>query len=588
MRNLIQEHGFAFSMTLMLLIILCAVVGYYYINTQKKKDNLLKHRGFIEMIPSFISTLGVLGTFAGITIGLYFFDTKDLTTSIPLLLNGLKTAFFTSLAGMVGSLLLSGKVNRLYDKKSGGVSDAAEAASLIVKAMEDLKRLTDKQTQIQTPFYNSAQTAIQSISTAISNIDNTIQGIDDKCKKLYLGVGGVGVAAKNIDNKQTNIESFTESLRQNVIVIKETQKSLEQKTDTLLRYMNDINGKQTSVVGNTESMVQSLGSINEKQASIEGKTESIVLSVGNIEETEKGILTQATEQSGHVGEMLDHTEALVSGQDVISGHVAQFGEKLHGEIVEIEDKMSETNQLLTSKFEEFAELLRKSNTEALVEVMKKVTQEFQKQMNALISKLVQENFDQLNKSVERLNTWQQENKAMIQSLTNQYKQMAENFENTSTSLSRVDEDTRHLVSEGGKLHQIVNALNAVIVEDEKFIKISSDLQSTANLTKTNYDQFDEATKRLNDWVKKQRNFVDGVTVLIQKLDELNKIRDYGEQFWKETRNSMNEGVGIIKGGTDELNKQVAGLNNQFYARLSTTLVQLDNCIQALITKAEKK
>ena len=285
--------------------------------------------------------------------------------------------------------------------------------------------------------------------------------------------------------------------------------------------------------------------------------------------------------------MLDHTEALVSGQDEISKHVAKFGDRLHGEIVEIEDKMAETNKLLEEKFKEFSELLKKSNTEALVEVMKKVTEEFQKQMNSLINKLIQENFDQLNKSVERLNTWQQENKEMIQSLTSQYKQMAENFENTSTSLTQVDEDTKLLVSEGGKLHQIVDALNKVIVEDEKFIKISTDLQNTADLTKSNYEQFDSATKILNDWVKKQRNFVDGVVTLIQKLDEINKIKDYGEEFWKETRNSMNEGVGIIKGGTESLNKQVGTLNNQFYARLSTTLAQLDNCIQALVEKAER-
>ena len=310
--------------------------------------------------------------------------------------------------------------------------------------------------------------------------------------------------------------------------------------------------------------------------------------MGNIEDTDNKMLSAAKEQSGRVGEMLDHTEALVSGQEIISGHVAKFGDRLHGEIVEIEDKMTETNKLLTEKFEEFSELLKKSNTEALVEVMKKVTEEFQKQMNALISKLIKENFEQLNTSVERLNTWQQENKEMIKSLTSQYKQMADNFESTSVSLTKVDEDTRQLVSEGGKLRQIVNALNAVIVEDEKFIKISNDLQNTAELTKSSYEQFDEATKRLNEWVKKQRGFVDGVMVLIQKLDELNKIRDYGEKFWQETKHSMDEGVGIIKGGTQELNKQVGTLNNQFYARLSTTLAQLDNCIQALIIKAEGK
>jgi len=518
MRDIIQNHGFEVSMTMMLFIVVCAVIGFVYIRIQKQRDNLMNHRGVIEMIPSLISTLGVLGTFAGITMGLYYFETSNLSTSIPLLLSGLKTAFFTSLAGMVGSLVLSGQVNKLFDEKTGGVSDSAEAAGIIVNALDTLKGQAERQAQTQTLFYNAAQQLIQKIDVSIDKLTNNTDA-------MTLALNGLGLTVGNIKDNQTSIES---------------------------------------------------------------KTDSLLLSVGNIEETEKSLLGQATEQSGRVGEMLDHTEALVSGQDIISEHVAKFGDRLHGEIVEIEDKMTETNKLLTEKFEEFSELLKKSNTEALVEVMKKVTEEFQKQMDALISKLIKENFDQLNKSVERLNTWQQENKEMIQSLTTQYKQMAENFENTSTSLTKVDEDTRQLVSEGGKLRQIVDALNKVIVEDEKFIKISTDLQNTADLTKSNYEQFDEATKKLNDWVKKQRNFVDGVMVLIQKLEELNKIRDYGETFWQETRNSMNEGVNIIKGGTDSLNRQVGSLNSQFYARLSTTLAQLDNCIQALVVKAERK
>ena len=138
MKELIQQHGFAVSIALMIIILVIAAYGYFYIKSQKKNDKLLDHRGIIEMWPSLVSTLGVLGTFAGITMGLYYFDTNDLTNSIPLLLSGLKTAFFTSLAGMAGSLVLSGQVNKLFDEKTGGVSDSAEAAGIVVKALETL------------------------------------------------------------------------------------------------------------------------------------------------------------------------------------------------------------------------------------------------------------------------------------------------------------------------------------------------------------------------------------------------------------------------------------------------------------------
>lgn len=419
MKEIIQENGTLVSMAFVLIIIASIYLCYRYIKKVEEEDGLLAHRGTVEMLPSLVSTLGVLGTFLGITMGLLFFDTRNLETSIPLLLDGLKTAFFTSLAGMAGSLFLSKKVNDLYDKKSGGISDSTEAAGIIVKELE-------KQNASQVQFYNTMLELVKKI------IENTSQ------------------------------DQFYASMQ-------ERAKAIMENSSTQINRLESINLSLTSLSTDATAIRQS-------QQSIDGKTDSILQSVGNIEESGKDMLTKADQQGNQIGELLDHTDALVSGQGEIEDHVAKFGDRLHSEIVEIEDKMTDTNRLLVDKFNEFSELLKKSNTEALVEVMKNVTEEFQKQMNSLINKLIQENFEQLNKSVESLNQWQQENKQMIQSLTMQYRQMAENFENTSTSLTKVDEDTRQLVSEGGKLHQIVNSLNKVIVEDEKFIQISTGLQ----------------------------------------------------------------------------------------------------------------
>lgn len=160
--------------------------------------------------------------------------------------------------------------------------------------------------------------------------------------------------------------------------------------------------------------------------------------------------------------------------------------------------------------------------------------------------------------------------------------MADNFESTSTTLTQVGGDTKLLVSDGGKLKQIVEALNKVLVDDVRFIEISTKLADTAALTKENMQQFDESTKTLNEWVKKQRNFVDGVNLLIQKLDEINKINDYSKEFWKETKKGLNEAVGMIRGSVNSLNEEISTLDEHFYQRLSATLSELDTCMQAMI------
>lgn len=91
-----------------LVIILVAFIAcFVLVQKIKNSDKLVENRRVVEYFPTFISTLGVLGTFFGITMGLMAFDTTDLDKSIPGLLDGLKTAFFTSLAGMIGSMILS-------------------------------------------------------------------------------------------------------------------------------------------------------------------------------------------------------------------------------------------------------------------------------------------------------------------------------------------------------------------------------------------------------------------------------------------------------------------------------------------------
>lgn len=384
----------------LIIIVIAFFFCLFYVSRQRKTGALIAKRRWIEQLPSMISTLGVLGTFAGITIGLLYFDTEDLDASIPILLSGLKTAFFTSLAGMIGSLFLSRQVNSALDEKDGGMSDIDMAAGQICKAVdamntttkeafEELRNQNKQQLEAQLHFYRTISETVSSLTTNIGELKGFSKKFD------------------NVDAVTTSINSF-------------------------------------------------------------------------------------------IGECLEITSGIAGAQNEISDEIKNFSMVLRSEVDEIEEKMKETNHLLVGKFDEFSELLKKSNTEALVDVMKSVTEEFQKQMNSLINKLIQENFDQLNKSVESLNVWQQENKEMISSLTKQYKEMTANFEQTSTTLTKVSGDTRLLVSDGGKLRQLIDALNQVIIEDQKFVKIVAQIEETATLSKDNMLQFEESTKSLNE------------------------------------------------------------------------------------------
>ena len=66
-------------------------------------------------LKSQIVSIGVLGTFVGIFIGLQAFNPSDIVNSVNEILVGLKTAFFTSIVGMSVSTILS--VMQKFDPK---------------------------------------------------------------------------------------------------------------------------------------------------------------------------------------------------------------------------------------------------------------------------------------------------------------------------------------------------------------------------------------------------------------------------------------------------------------------------------------
>jgi DNA repair exonuclease SbcCD ATPase subunit len=62
------------------------------------------HAPFTAYTPTLLTSVGILGTFLGIILGLLEFDPNEIDKSISTLLEGLKTAFITSLVGMFLSI----------------------------------------------------------------------------------------------------------------------------------------------------------------------------------------------------------------------------------------------------------------------------------------------------------------------------------------------------------------------------------------------------------------------------------------------------------------------------------------------------
>ncbi|MDE6886400.1 MAG: hypothetical protein K2P17_05135 [Helicobacteraceae bacterium] len=170
------------------------------IKTTKSKN----HKDF----RSIILTLGVLGTFIGIFVGLLDFNINNMEVSIPHLLNGLKVAFYTSIAGMSLSILIS-----IYQKFVGFKSDDKDSLDFIALQIQKLDKLNDLKNVADSN--NEVKNAI--LKLAESN-DNTLKANAILLNKISDSTIALGDTFQNsISKMNTNIVAINKTLSNDLI-----------------------------------------------------------------------------------------------------------------------------------------------------------------------------------------------------------------------------------------------------------------------------------------------------------------------------------------------------------------------------------
>jgi len=134
-----------------------------------RRDHTSLKRGNHTDMKSVIVSIGVLGTFIGIALGLWNFDTTNITRSVPELLEGLKLAFITSIAGMLISITLS---TIQKGKADGGNDELAILKEISEKliGISDLEKINDQLNGWRVEFRDEMNK-----SRSVSEMSNSIQ-----------------------------------------------------------------------------------------------------------------------------------------------------------------------------------------------------------------------------------------------------------------------------------------------------------------------------------------------------------------------------------------------------------------------------
>lgn len=149
---------------------------------------ITSNRRALEIGPTILTTTGIFATFLGIALGLSDFHSDDLVKSLPRLLESLQTAFWSSVFGIGGALLLK---FRQYISKRAMVTDetvrfphtiqpgppaVAELSSRVTELAESINARLDQLSSVQTNAVrvlatSSAAVLIEALDKIVTNFN---------------------------------------------------------------------------------------------------------------------------------------------------------------------------------------------------------------------------------------------------------------------------------------------------------------------------------------------------------------------------------------------------------------------------------
>lgn len=231
------------TITDIMLVMLAAVfVSSVYFKRQNK------FHGYTSYTPTLLTTLGILGTFAGIIAGLLAFNVDKIDDSIGGLLDGLKTAFITSLVGMSLSIAykLLQNAGILASPVAEGVNDDEVGVGELYAVMQQ-----------QAEGINSLARVIggNENDSLVSQLKLFRSDVQDQNKKLLSTAETSATTLNNLDKttqqQQQNFAEFEERLWRNLQDFADmlSKSATEQVINALKEVISDFNNNLTEQFG---------------------------------------------------------------------------------------------------------------------------------------------------------------------------------------------------------------------------------------------------------------------------------------------------------------------------------------------------
>lgn len=498
-----------------------------------------KWRTFTSYTPSLLTSIGILGTFAGIITGLLEFNPQNLDESIGPLLEGLKTAFISSLVGMTLSILFKFTTAIIEGKKNSGNSDGYSIRHLYA-ATERQTEIVAAQAKDVSDHTLSANRLLNAVASENEfSIFSRLAAMQEENanfhKELLVSLHDQNEITRNLlktisDDGESSLTGQMKLLRTDLTDgQKQIGSTLQQQlasTSVMQKLMDQLVG-----LGNENgNVLEALTTVN-KQVLLESeKVASAALKQFEVLESLEGgsqIYFSQTKQhqemqDGHWKTLLpmiggdgrDGEASLIESCDSLADTAARMEQKSsrhYADMSAYTDEVTKAMESRAERFEQFGKgvdarfdetnrLLATSPTEQVIAALKEVTKEF----NSIIIDQFGDNFKQLNLAVGQLLNWQENYRVQLAEMDRQYNASVTAIQRSEESVSRISKSSEAIPQQMHSLGEIMKA-NQAQVED-----INRHLQAFAQIR-------DNAVKALPEIEGTIGKLISGLTTGSEKL-----------------------------------------------------------------------
>lgn len=552
------------------------------------EENVSKaHKLNLRMLDTASGTLvglGLLGTFLGLTVGITFFDSSDssnIQQSIQNLLDGMGTAFSTSLLGMAASLIYTffdkTMRNNLHKNLYSFTESVDEKCFIDDNSLQELK-----------------QTALieKMIDAVKSELNTKLTYSNESGENVTIGNAIREILTENAEQSKA-LKSFSTdlALELNNGFDEVLSRQMQQK---ILPLMESVDATTKSVVEHIDQMASTVASpaSNMMESVVDELKKSMTTIIDEFKTNLSGTATSQLEalalQLGTASQAMGN---FPKNMEDISNTLQVTIEEVKTAISEISKTTANANSSAMQQMQEQIAFATGSIGNAISEVrevMNNITQSSQEQSNQMVAKLgdateklvtfLDNTIVNLSSSVqnsmksitEDVNNKQADLIALQEDTTSQTKKLLEAF---NDGLDRLEKMNEYVT---GTMNSFKQAQGEISVSTGNLRTISGDMKLATELFNKGQNEYAE---KLNQLQLSSQRGIDQVAELLRSSGQITD--DYAQKF-----ELIKQGLGGIfaqlQSGLTEYSRTVQATTQKYLDQYSSSLTQTTDALASTI------